>query len=330
MEIQEKFLAELANKLGSKRKVAKAIMDTLEISQDSCYRRTRGETQFSIEEMMKLCLGYHISFDTLISAPNKNQIFFTKRDLTEFDYSFSKYLSDILEEFQKIGALTDVKLTIASQDLPLFKLFNFPQLTRFKFHFWSQHVVHKKDKIGEKFKFENLSNEVWNLANNIHVAYARIPSDEILNPDTLRGLVREISSHYKNNGFDEKLTVIKLLNSVRKLTDHMEAECDDEQKKIIGHAPLEKDNYRCYLNRAYIPDNTALIQTKEYTSVFHTHNVMNFLNTNNSKYIDDTKLTITGFKRNSDLISGKNEGLRKDFFNGIRAFIDQAEKELDQ
>ncbi|MEZ4937627.1 MAG: helix-turn-helix domain-containing protein [Crocinitomicaceae bacterium] len=84
MEIQAKFLSELANKLGSKKKVAKAIMDTLEISQDSCYRRTRGETQFSIEEIQKLCLRYHISFDTLIGAPDKNQIFFTK-DLTEID-----------------------------------------------------------------------------------------------------------------------------------------------------------------------------------------------------------------------------------------------------
>lgn len=238
-------------------------------------------------------------------------------------------MADILEEFQKIGSLTDVKLTIASQDLPLFKLFNFPQLTRFKFYFWSQHVVHKKDKIGERFKFENLSSEVWNLANNIHIAYAKVSSDEILNPDTLKGLVREIAAHYHNGGFDEKPTALKLLNSVRKLVDHMEEECNEAQKKIIGHDPLEKDNYRCYLNRSYIPDNTVLVETKEYTSVFLTHNVMNFLNTNNSKYIDDTKLTITGFKRNSDLISGKNEEIRKRFFNGIRSFIDLTEEELD-
>ena len=102
---------------------------------------------------------------------------------------------------------------------------------------------------------------------------------------------------------------------------------------MIEHENLEKitkkDNYRCYLNRSYIPDNTVLVETSEYNSIFLTHNVMNFLNTNNSKYIDDTRLTITGFKRNSDLISGKNEDLRKSFFNGIREFIDLTEEGLN-
>ncbi|MEZ4939171.1 MAG: helix-turn-helix domain-containing protein, partial [Crocinitomicaceae bacterium] len=329
-EIQEKFLTELAHKLGSKRKVAKAIMDTLEISQDSCYRRTRGETQFSIEELQKLCLKYHISFDTLIAAPDKNQIFFTKRDLTDLDYNFTKYLEDILVEFQKIQVLSGAKLTIASQDLPIFKLFNFPQLTRFKFYFWSQHIVHKKDKIGDKFKFEKLNTELWNLANNIHIAYAKIPSDEILNPDTLKGLTREIVAHYKNDGFDSKETALKLLHSVRKLTDHMEEECIEGAKKIIGHEALGKDNYRCYLNRSYIPDNTVLVETNEYNSVFLTHNVMNFLSTNNSKYIEDTRLTITGFKRNSDLITNeKNAKIREAFFKSIRNHIAIAEGQIN-
>lgn len=330
MDIQEKFLSELANKLGSKKKVAKAIMDTLEISQDSCYRRTRGETLFSIEELRQLCLHFHISFDTLITSPNKNQIYFTKRDLTELDYNFTKYLQDILEEFQKISVLPEVKLTIASQDLPIFKLFNFPQLTRFKFSFWSQHIVHKKDKIGEQFKFESLHNDVWNLANNIHIAYAKIPSDEILNPDTLKGLTREIVAHHQNGGFDEKETALKLLESVQKLADHMEEECIEGHKKIRGHEPVSKGNYKCYLNRSYIPDNTVLVETRDYNAVFLTHNVMNFLNTNDSKYIEDTKQTITGFKRNSDIITNQNKAeIRKVFFEKIRGFVEDAVEQIN-
>ena len=43
MSIQDKFLEVLANKIGSKRKVAKVIMQTLDISQDSTYRRPVGK-----------------------------------------------------------------------------------------------------------------------------------------------------------------------------------------------------------------------------------------------------------------------------------------------
>lgn len=331
MKIQEKLLNELANKLGSKRKVAKAIIDTLDISQDSCYRRTRCETLFTIDEIQKICLQFDISFDVLVGAPNKNQIFFTKRDLSEFDYDFKKYLEDVLEEFQKLKDLSDIKLTIASQDLPLFKLFNFPQLTRFKFYFWSQNIVHKKDKIGEKFKFENLSNEVWNLAHMIHVAYASVESEEILNPSSLQGLIREIETQYFNDGFDQKETAIKLLNSVQKLAQNMEDECIQEKKNIVGvEVAADTKNYRCYLNRAYIPDNTVLVEAKGYSNVFLTHNVLNFLSTNNQKYIEDTKLTITGFKRNSDRISGSNEEIRTRFFENLRKKIDETQKRIEE
>jgi hypothetical protein len=331
MDIQNHFLLELANKLGSKKKVANALMETLDISQDSVYRRTRGETQFTIGEMQKLCLVYDISFDTLIGSPDKSQIFFTKRDLGDIDYNFTNYLKDILKEGMKVQNVKNIELMIASQDFPLFKLFNYPQLARFKFIFWSQNIVHKEDRMGEKYKFEDLTSDQYNFAYNILLAYSRVESVEILNLNSIQGIIREIRTHYFKNRFDSKNTAIKLLNSVRKLTSHMEEECDTEKKIIPGYGPqTEHKNYRCYLNQAYIPDNTLLVESSVYSAVFLTHNCLNFISTNNAKYIQDTKETFTGYKRNCLQISGKNEDVRRDFFQNVRDLIDEIDKEIKE
>src|SRR5690606_10042602 len=138
-------------------------------------------------------------------------------------------------------------------------------------------------------------------------------SEEILSPDSLRGLIREIIVSYEKQGFDSKQTAFSLLDSICALADHMEEECKTGVKKIIGKSPLNPSiNYRCYLNKSYLPDNTLVVESKEYNAVFLTHNSMNFLSTNNAKYVEDTKQTLLGFKRNSVRISEINEEIRKD------------------
>ncbi len=75
--IQQSFFNQIKSKLPSHFSFVDEIALVLNISNDSAYRRIRGEKPIGLDEMYLLCSKYNVSVDQLFQLKN-NTILFSK------------------------------------------------------------------------------------------------------------------------------------------------------------------------------------------------------------------------------------------------------------
>src|SRR5207344_1756604 len=102
------------------------IAEVLEISNDSAYRRIRGEKQVSFEEIQKLSNHFKISVDQVLNLKNDSMLF-SGNFIESGSYDFIQYLDDIYKNLVYISGFTQKELFIFSKDIPFFYYYMFPE-----------------------------------------------------------------------------------------------------------------------------------------------------------------------------------------------------------
>jgi hypothetical protein len=77
-ELQTAFLKQIKNQLPSHLALVDAITEQLNLSNDSAYRRIRGEKHLTFDEIQILAAHYKISLDSFLHLQNNSLIFWGK------------------------------------------------------------------------------------------------------------------------------------------------------------------------------------------------------------------------------------------------------------
>ena len=155
-DIQKTLFDLIKNKLSGEDTLGNALSDVLSISPDAVYRRYRGDTALTINEVKRLCIHYDISFDTLCQM-GEGKVMFSYPPLNTFDFSLETYLDGILTGLKRLKSLDSPELVISVNNLSLFQLLNFPQLVRFKLYFWAKTHLQIPAYKDELFEHEKTS-----------------------------------------------------------------------------------------------------------------------------------------------------------------------------
>src|SRR5438046_4320214 len=101
-ELQKRFFSQLKSRLPQHLSMVDEVAELLNISNDSSYRRIRGEKSISLEEIQKLCSHFKLSLDQLLSIDGDTTLFYGQwADYRNFN--FETYLSDMLRQLQYIN-----------------------------------------------------------------------------------------------------------------------------------------------------------------------------------------------------------------------------------
>ncbi|MEO7984214.1 MAG: helix-turn-helix domain-containing protein, partial [Bacteroidota bacterium] len=100
-----------------------AISEILNVSNDSAYRRIRGETPLVLDEAKQLCDHFHLSLDQLLGIRSGFTLFQTER-VHHKNFSFEKYLGSILAQLQQLNGFLRKEIIYLSKDLPFFHNFS--------------------------------------------------------------------------------------------------------------------------------------------------------------------------------------------------------------
>jgi len=199
--LQINFLNQVKNLLGPSLSIAEELSDLLDLSTDSIYRRIRGETALTFNEITHICSKYKISFD-LYSGNTENITFYY--DSMDDTVGFKKYLGSILNDMIQIQQVLDKRIIYASIDVPIFHHFNYPALSALKMFYWMKSVVNDPSLQNKKFSVEHISQELADLGKQIYNTYVNIPSDEIWTNETVNSVVKQIEFYWDSGNFADK------------------------------------------------------------------------------------------------------------------------------
>ena len=177
-QIQEYLFQRIREMLPESTSLADCISELLHLSQDSAYRRIRGETPLILEEARILCKHFSISLDQLLDLKS-DSIIFTSVSVEGDKSSFKNFLLTILHGLQQIAAGDEKLIIYLSKELVLFHNFLFKPLFAFQYYFWMKSLLDNQD-MPMKFSVNMLTKELEDIGLEIARLYYSIPSIEII------------------------------------------------------------------------------------------------------------------------------------------------------
>jgi hypothetical protein len=322
-ELQLIFFQHIKSKLSPHLSFVDEVADLLDISNDSAYRRIRGEKQISFEEIQKLSNKFKISIDEVLNLKN-DSIMFAGNFIEANNYNFINYLDEVVyKNLLYMASFKQKELFYFSKDIPAFYYFMFPELSAFKFFFWMKTVFNFPVYGQKKFNVNEIEPQFFERAKRLATISCQIPSSEILNVENFQITLRQIE-YYKDTGFFTSKAELELLyNKLHEMVDHMENMCSAGKKFLPGQKAIQSDaSLKMYVNDFIIGDNSNMAILNEKKMCFVNHNVINLMLTQDEKFCNYSYDIIQNIIRKSNLISEVGERERTMFFNLARQRIE--------
>ena len=313
--LQEYLFQRIREKLPSTASLADVIAEKLFVSTDSAYRRIRGETPLILEEAKILCEAFSISLDELIGA-SQNSISFRFTQLNNSNYSFKRYLLEILENLKMISSATEKELIYLSKDIPIFYNFLYHPLFAFRYFFWMKSIMQHPDFVQAQFTMDSLPKDIQDIGKEINQYYNQIPSTEIWNTECINSTISQIEYYREAGYFKSGQDVEKIYASLKELIEHLRDRADVGSKFLPSEKSVaKKNNFQFFYNRIVIGENTIMAVTDGKKTVYLSYDVLNYLVTQDILFCNETHGKLLTLMKRATMLSNTSEKQRNIFFN---------------
>jgi hypothetical protein len=310
-------LATAINFLITEKKTSvSALVEVLNCSQDSLYRRLRGETDFLFNESILLCTNLNLSIDALYKLPT-GFIQFNTRHLVSTDehnavQAVSAYIDKLHADLSIVDKIGIVQLYYAAKDIPIFSFFAHPHLINFKLYFWNL-LLFNADEKKTKFDINWLPKPVVDKALELYKSYNLNPSIEIWNFETINSTLHQIV-YCANSGLMSVKDAQSILKALLQFVDELEQNCADGRKKNMGTLQL-------YLNEILLLDNSVIFDLGNTKIFYMPYQTLNFFNTTDKVFVESTIDWMNKQINKSTKISGVGDKDRFRLFTHYRKII---------
>lgn len=315
-DYDRKLIEDIKRRLPTSTKIVDVLIESLELSKESAYRRLRGEVPFTFEEIAILAKNYGISLDSLLGIGiQKSKPFQLK--LPEFinpkaeDYFlFNDYISFL----KKVADWPDTELGLASNVIPQNIFCGFEYLMKFNVFKW-QYYYHNNNII--PYSDLNIDKEVVGLMKEHFIEFKNMKKIYyVFDNSIFRKTVEELKYFHSIHLIsDEDIQVIK--EDLYKVLDYIET------LTIEGRFRETNNNVLVYISDIDIVDSFTYVKTNEICYSL----IDAFLLTSITSYEDKTFEKVRGWihaiMRTATLITHTNEMVRITYFRNQRAIVEE-------
>jgi hypothetical protein len=325
---QQVFFNHIKSRLAPHLSMVEEIAELLDISNDSAYRRIRGEKPIGLDELQKLCMHYKISLDQLLQLETDTVIFSANLgDLTT--YNLNNYLTDILENLTSIRALPGSQFYCFNKDIPMFYFMQFPELASFKCFFWKRTIMNYPELAKKQFTGEEPDKEMVEIRKKIINTYIQIPSTEIFNEEIVTVSLMQIEFYREANVFSDKQILLKIYGQLEELVNHLEMQAEKGVKYLYNDKPSAASAANnIYINECLLGTNSIYVKAGDRQLTILNHAGINFMSTQDPHFCAYTFSNMQNIIRKSTHISVVGEKERSMFFNVLRERIHEKKKNV--
>ena len=299
------------------------IAELLNISNDSAYRRIRGEKPLAFDEIQILAAHYEISLDQFLRLKTNN--FVLSGNLVSLEkFEMGKYLHGIADLMTSFSDSQKKEMFLLNKDIPIFHNFMFPELAAFKCYFWSRYNFNYPEYNKGQFLISDFIDLFEDAGKTIADLYLEVPSTEIWNLNCINTTLMQICYYRDSKVIKSGEDVETLFNCLVKLVNHVEQQAEYGAKFPYQKPDAAgKSKFRVFVNEFIVGDNTILMENDNQRMVSLNHNNINYA------YSTDTLLTDYSWKimdiliKKSTLISETGEKDRQIFFDTLRQRIEE-------
>jgi hypothetical protein len=313
--VQREIFQEIKSKLPPNVSLVFEITEVLGLSQDSAYRRIRGEKPLTPDELFKLKDHFNLSLDQF-GSENSNNVNFNCSAIGANTFKVTNWLEKVYADLLQINAMGKTEIVYAAKDPPLFHYFQLPEIAAFKVFFWEKTLFQFPEYEEKMFSFNEISDDTFQKGRKTLAMAAKIPTIEIWNEQTFKILLSQIEFYWVSGFFSNKDDFFNLLDKTEKWIHHIQKETEYGFKYLYGTPPEGvENNFILYVNEVVLNDNTILVRTDRGYSAYLTFNVLSLLHTTNQTFCMELDRYFRGILRKSNRISVSGAKERNRFFS---------------
>ena len=327
-DIQLQFFQRVHDQLPDHISMVEEIADILEISNDSAYRRIRGEKPLSLQEVQRLAITFNISLDD-ITGGNSSTITFRTNLLDGERYSFTEWLKQLLQFTIEAGKSGPTDAIFILNELNIFNIIQFPVICAFKLFFWQKSNLDFTDFRDAKFSAGEINEEVLLISNEITDRFLKINTIEFTTQECLNSFLKQVTYYSEAGYFSTRNDALVLCQKLHELLDHQQKQAELGYKFLFGHSPSGREgNLQLFHNDIILADNTIIIKSGESGAIFITSNAINLMYTYNRAFFDYNYRWGMNLLKKSVPISGTAEKERNRFFRFLHEQVDSTADRL--
>lgn len=321
--VQDYFITRIKQALPSGIGLAEEMADMLDVSIDSAYRRIRGETDLTIDEIYKISKRFNISVDEVFGNQSDTVTFgYTK--LTDSADNFESYLNRIINNLKTITKFGNGSIYYVAEEMPMFYSFYSKKMAEFKLFYWQRSVLNIPDYQKVKFNWGILPERLVDNAHASFKEYLAIPGSEVWSDETIFTGLKQIKFYF-DSGIISKEQALDLLGDYRKVVEMIHKNAETGRKNVSD----KNETYALYSSEVMLGTNCIYVKMGETRYSYISFNTMNSLTTNNPEFCEETEHWIKNLEKKSTLISGVAEKQRYQFFSKMYKHIDAAIYEVN-
>jgi len=315
--MQKKIIEAILSQFSKKSQVIESISELLGVGKDGVYRRMRGDSHFTPDEIAILARKFNISIDSFIWGDAK-AVTFSFNDFTRHVTTYEDYITEIYMDTHQMSRIPNVKVYYASSEIPFFYYCLFPELISFKLYNFGFTIWEMEYAKNLKFSFDLIPNKVLDIANEVSRDYNTMPSLELWNINILDNTLAQIDYHFSIGSFENPDDALKLCDILHQWVEHMKkmAEHGHKLSPKLGEK-FPGASFELYHNEMVHTNNTIYVETPGLKMVFSTLANPNFIRTVDERMAKYIKDWFDKVLEKSINISTQNSKGREAFFNKL-------------
>ncbi|GAC1597238.1 MAG: hypothetical protein NVS3B19_19620 [Ginsengibacter sp.] len=316
MDVQDEFLKKIRLKISSDRLAANEIAALLNLSKSEAYNKLSGKSQLTLTQIQVLSNKYEVNFEiTPRSNIDRIRVRYTPFhrgiiNMTEYLKNLNKFMSQLSQE-------KNCKLTCATDDIPFFHLFKYPELAAFKLHFWESRIVEAVSNKPEKiFDIKKIDKKNIKAAYNLHKIYSQIPCLEIWTKSYLLITPDQLKYAYESQLIKDKSIAKLICDQLVETLNDIEGYAINKSKSRNSIVPF--DWYQCDVvgNVSYLAD------ASDHQYCFLRFNTFNNLQSNDEHLCREVEMWLTSLLNNSTGYTGQGSKHRNIYLDSARKNIE--------
>lgn len=323
--LQAQFFEKLKDIIPPSITMVDELSEVLGLSKDSVYRRIRNETSLSLEEIVKLCKHYKVSFDLASEQESGNVTFFY--ELLNTIEDFKKYLTAIRIDMDAIARSMPHLVTYTAIDIPIFHHFQFRELTAFKVFYWMRSIILDPSFKGQRFCVHDIDPEVIRLAKELYDSYVKVHSVEIWTAETVISQIDQIRYCWESGLFQTKEDALLICKQTEDELLKVQQQAEFGTKDLTGNKDYA-DNFKLYYSEIGIGNNCIMTEKGQMKAVYLSFHTLNKLFTTNQQFCQETERWLNNMIHKSILISEVSEKYRYQFFKNILELLVKVRKQI--
>ena len=303
-KVQGNFARELANLLG--------------VNLDAAYRRMRGTTPLTFDEIGKICLEYDVSFDSSINYQGRSFPFQFISMFKNDGFEIIDYLKGILDQLDLFSKDPDSSMLLTAMDLPYFRQFGYPGLRRFKLYYWRRSVLNLEEYRVQKFSAEYEEPEYEEAMDRIYRTYHQFSSTEIWALETLDSTLKQIEYGLESGFFEKPSDAAAVCDDLEQLLDKLEKETMVGKKSLSDDINSKSSKLAMYQSDILLSNNAIQVHSGGQLYTYVSFNSFNSLMSRAEAFSSECSAWIEQLRAKSILLSDVSEKHRYQFFKRLR------------